>query len=452
MAVTPEETELLGRRVRELEEENDALRAKSRRRPRARSIVAALALTLAVLLAPLAVVGSWVRAELVDTDRFVSTLAPLADDPEVQRFLGDQVMAAVDDHVDFDAIVGSLVAGLNGLDLPAQASTSLALLQGPAAQGMRSVVASTVDETISSDAFSGTWQLALTNTHRASVALLQGNTHGLVTLDKESGTLSLEADVVLEEVKTQLTDRGVGVASMIPDVDASIPITTSTSLVGIQAGYQAAVAVGYWLPWIALGLLALGVALARHRARAVTRAGIGLLVGFLLVLAAISVGAAVFESSVSPAMMPSETASALTTQLTASLRAVLAALAFTALIVIFAAIVLGPSRGARSLRRALTAGFARARRAYSSHGLSTGALGAFVDRYRAGIALLVAAGGVLVVFLSRPVSFSTVAGTTLAVLLGLALIELLRRPATESTTDADLDPELHSFRSRAPRS
>lgn len=437
VAVTPEETELLGRRVRELEEENDALRAKSRRRPRARSILAAIALTLAVLLAPLAVLSSWVRAELVNTDRFVSTLAPLADDPDVQRFLGDQVMAAVDAHVDFDGIVSSLVAGLSGLDLPAQASASLALLQGPAAQGMRSVVASTVDETIASDAFSGTWQLALVNTHRASVALLQGNTRGLVTLDKASGTLSLEAGVVLEEVKTQLSDRGVSVASMIPDVDASIPITTSTSLVGVQAGYQATVALGYWLPWIALGLLVLGVALARHRARALTRAGVGLFLGFMLVLSAISVGAAVFENSVSPTVMPVETAAALTTQLTLSLRALLAALALTAALVTLAAMILGPSRGARALRGALTAGFARVRSEYTQHGLSTGAFGTFLDRYRAGIMLLLAAGGVLVVFLSRPVSFSTVAGTTLMLLLGLALIELLRRPATAPALDSE---------------
>lgn len=437
MTVTPEETELLGRRVRELEEENDALRAKSRRRPRARSILAAIALTLAVLLAPLAVLSSWVRAELVNTDRFVSTLAPLADDPDVQRFLGDQVMAAVDAHVDFDGIVSSLVAGLSGLDLPAQASASLALLQGPAAQGMRSVVASTVDETISSDAFSGTWQLALSNTHRASVALLQGDTRGLVTLDKASGTLSLEAGVVLEEVKSQLSDRGVSVASMIPDVDASIPITTSTSLVSVQAGYQATVALGYWLPWIALGLLVVGVALARHRARALTRAGVGLFLGFLLALSAISVGAVVFENSVSPTVMPVETAAALTTQLTLSLRALLAALVLTAALVTLAAMILGPSRGARALRRALTAGFARVRNEYTQHGLSTGAFGTFLDRHRAGIMVLLAAGSVLVVFLSRPVSFSTVAGTTLTLLLGLALIELLRRPATAPALDSD---------------
>ncbi|WP_025135001.1 hypothetical protein [Leucobacter sp. PH1c] len=424
----------LDRRLRALEAENAALRAgQSGRRPRGilRSLLAAVALTLAVLLAPLAVLASWVRIELVDTDRFVATLAPLAEDPAVQSFLGDQVMAAVDEQVDFDAIVGSLASGLTSLELPSEADAAITLLRGPAAQGMRSVVASTVEETIASDAFAGTWQLALTNTHRATIALMRGDTNGMLTLDRDTGELAIDAGVIVAQVKDQLEARGFGLASMIPNVTASIPLTTAEGLVGAQLGYAAAVALGTWLPWLVLALLVAGVALARRRTRALARTGFGLTLGFLLLLGGLSVGAALFEQAVSPGVMPGSTAAALTTQLTESLRSTSAALAFAAALIALAALLLGPSRGAVALRSALTSGFARARAAYSAHGVTTGAVGTAIERFRSALALIVAVGGVLIIFLARPVNAPTIAWTTVGVLGALALIELLRRPEAE---------------------
>lgn len=431
----------LDERLRALEAENAALRAGRRGRGWGRSLLAGIALTLAVILAPLAVVASWVRVELVSTDRFVATLAPLAEDPAVQRFISDQIMVAVDQQVDFDGIVGSLANGLTSLDLPAEASAAVTLLRAPAAQGMRSVVASTVEETVASDAFAGTWQLALTNTHRATVALLQGNTNGMLTLDRDTGALAVEAGVIVAEVKAQLEARGFGLAAMIPNVTASIPLTTADGLVGAQLGYAAAVAVGTWLPWVVLGLLVAGVALASRRTRSLARTGFGLALGFLLVLGGLSLGSALFEQAVSPGVMPRATAVALSTQLTESLRATSAALAFAAALIALAALVLGPSRGAVALRSALTSGFARARRAYTSHGVSTGALGTVLERFRTTISLLIALAGVLIIFLSRPVNAPTIVWTTVGVLVALALVELLRRPeATPSVASVPVDP------------
>lgn len=418
-------------RLRELERENRKLRAQAQPRRVGRSILSAIALTLAVLLAPLAVLGSWVRVELVDTERFVATLAPLATDPAVQGFLSDEVMSAVDAQVDFDGIVDAVATGLSSLGLPQEANAALTLLTVPAAQGMRSVVATAIDDTVASDAFAGTWQLALTQTHRATVALMQGNTHGLLTLDRDTGTLALEAGVIVDEVKAQLEARGMDFASMIPSTHASIPLTTSDALVGAQLGYTSAVAVGAWLPWVALGLLVGGVALARRRTRALARTSIGLVAAFLLLAGALSFGAAYFEATVSPGIMPLSTASALSTQLSASLRATLAALAFSAALIAVTALLLGPSRGAIALRSALSSGFARVRAAYAAHGVSTGAVGSVLDRFRSSIFLLLAAAGVLIIFLARPVNAPTVVWVTLGVLAGLVLVELLRRPASE---------------------
>ncbi|GAA1630858.1 hypothetical protein GCM10009805_26970 [Leucobacter chromiireducens subsp. solipictus] len=64
--------------------------------------------------------------------------------------------------------------------------------------------------------------------------------------------------------------------------------------------------------------------------------------------------------------------------------------------------------------------------------MTTGALGRAVERFRSGIILLLGAGGVLIIFLARPVNAPTVAWVTVGVLAGLALVELLRRPESAS--------------------
>jgi hypothetical protein len=87
-------------RLAQLESENAALRAQMESPPPAAPATAtvsgyrgrsrwwtALAATLIVigcLLAPLAVIGGWGKATLTDTDAFVATYAPLANDPVVQ--------------------------------------------------------------------------------------------------------------------------------------------------------------------------------------------------------------------------------------------------------------------------------------------------------------------------------------------------------------------------------
>ncbi|WP_244632526.1 hypothetical protein [Microbacterium sp. Se63.02b] len=94
-------------RVLLLEQENQTLKAP-RRRPMARSIVAAIVLALAVLMAPIAAMGTWARLQLVDSDRFVATFAPLADDPDVQDFVSAQVSTAIHEQIDLDAVVGEV--------------------------------------------------------------------------------------------------------------------------------------------------------------------------------------------------------------------------------------------------------------------------------------------------------------------------------------------------------
>src|SRR6478609_2212242 len=150
------EIEDLRERLRALEQENEALR-RPRRRISARSIIAGIVLVVAVLLAPIAAMGTWARLQLVDADRFVATFAPLAEDPDVQDFVADQVTAAIDEQVDLDAVVGELFDGLRALDLPPRATAALGLLEAPAASGLSSLIDGVVHEVVSSRQFADIW-------------------------------------------------------------------------------------------------------------------------------------------------------------------------------------------------------------------------------------------------------------------------------------------------------
>jgi type VI protein secretion system component VasK len=63
------------------------------RRQRWRTIVAALLLVLACVLAPLGVVAVWARNQVTNTDRYVATVAPLASDPAIQQAITDRITA-----------------------------------------------------------------------------------------------------------------------------------------------------------------------------------------------------------------------------------------------------------------------------------------------------------------------------------------------------------------------
>src|SRR5262245_7751817 len=89
-------TSELQARVAELEAENRALKSEAdaaatalgatppdeaaarRGRGRGRTAAAIVLVVIGLLLAPVAVIAGWARLELVDTDRFVATFAPMA--------------------------------------------------------------------------------------------------------------------------------------------------------------------------------------------------------------------------------------------------------------------------------------------------------------------------------------------------------------------------------------
>src|ERR687897_1930966 len=126
-------------RIAELEAENAALRAGTdaegasgaartdaaasvaplrERRRWGRTAAAIVLVVVGLLLAPVAVISAWARLELVDTERFVATFAPLAEEPAVQDYITEQATAAIEEQVDIPGLTKDVFDGIKSLDLP----------------------------------------------------------------------------------------------------------------------------------------------------------------------------------------------------------------------------------------------------------------------------------------------------------------------------------------------
>jgi hypothetical protein len=438
-------------RIAELEAENAALRADTganggggpgstdvvapvavprERRRWGRTAAAIVLVVVGLLLAPVAVISAWARLELVDTERFVATFAPLAEEPAVQDYISAQTTAAIEEQVDIPGLTKDVFDGIKSLDLPPRAEDALTLLEAPAAQGLQSLVAQVVDRVVTSEAFADVWAAALRATHTQFVAAVQGDPDAALAVGGD-GTISVQLGPIIETVKERLEERGVGFAAAIPEVDRSIVIAQDDAFALIRTIYTLAVAVGTWLPWIVLLLLTAGVLVAKRRSNALVWTAGGFALTMVTLAAGIGIGRTFFIGTVSPSIMPSDTAEVVYDGLLELMLSTILALFVLAVLIALIAWFSGPSRPARAVRGLAASGFSSVRRSAASHGVTTGAFGVWLDRWRGLVYAAIAVVASVVVLLSRPVTTGTVVTTVLLALLAVLLVELLRRPEAD---------------------
>ncbi|MDX2376432.1 hypothetical protein M4I32_06425 [Microbacterium sp. LRZ72] len=438
----PDDTEVLRERIAALEAENARLaeRAASSpgddgsgpprrsRRDGWRAFVSAVCLILAAVMVPVSIAGSWVRAELVDTDRFVATFAPLVDDPAVQSLVIDEATGAIREQLDIDAVTNDLFDGLETLDLPPRALTALDLLREPAVQGVESIITEAVTRVVVSDVFSDAWAAALQASHRGLVAAATGGDEGAVVIG-DDGTIGLQLAPIIAEVKDGLQQRGVGFAAMIPEVDTTIELAQSDTLVTVRTVYGLAVTVGWWLPFLALALLGAGVLVARRRTSALIGAGAAVFFGGATLALGLAVGGTVIGLAAAEAGVPGPALAAIYEQVIASMRQTAVVITVIGLVVAVLAWTQGRSRGAVAVRRTGRALTDPVRGALVSRGVDTGSFGRWVDSQRVVVRAGIAALAVLWLWLWRPLEVSDVI-VVLVVALAAWWVSEVVRPAS----------------------
>jgi hypothetical protein len=202
----------------ELEAERDRLRrrvdeleARPRHRRRTRRIFAAILLILSVVAFAAAVPGLWARRTLLDTDRYVSLVAPMAREPAVQDYLARTVTSAVFDAL---AVEERLSEALD------ERFPRLTFLAGPITTGVRGFIQGRVEGVVSNEAFAAFWEGANRFVHERLVAALQGEEEGSLVTD---GKVALNLLPIVNEVLRQISN----VASELIGRDLSLPPVTT---------------------------------------------------------------------------------------------------------------------------------------------------------------------------------------------------------------------------------
>jgi hypothetical protein len=425
------EVERLRARVAELEADRASVEAPHRgRRPRRSGwwgAASAVLIVLACVLAPLSVVSVWASSVVSDTDRYVETVAPMAEDPAVQEALATEITQAVFENLDVEGVTTQALQTIaEQPDVPPRVATLLPTLAVPLTDGVESYTRTQVDDFLASDQFASLWTEVNRAAHEQVTNLLEGNQGGAVTAQDNQVTLNLAP--LVAAVKQRLVDRGFGLASNIPAVDRTFVIAQSDSIGRAQTFYGTLNTLGVWLPVVALVLLVAGVLLARDRRRALVKGALGVAASMVVLGAALTLFRMYYVETTPADVLTPEAAGGVFDTLIRFLRSSLRALGVAALLVALAAFLSGPSAAAVRTRATFDRGVGSARGGAEHLGWSTGRVGTWVFTHRRAlqVATLVLAGLVLMLW-TRP-TVGVIVWIAVAVVVTLALIEFLGTP------------------------
>jgi hypothetical protein len=388
-----------------------------------------VAIVLVVLTAGLAfaaVPALYLRSELIDTDHYVATVAPLASDPAIQAEIADKVTQQITDAVDFQTITRD---ALNELSKTApRVATVITGLAPAIAEQIKNLVHSAVTKFVATPQFQDLWIQVNRVAHQGLVNLATGSTDGTVNID-QNGTVTISTREIIARVKTVLVQQGVGIAARIPDVDAQITLFQSPELVRATQAIRTLDATAPILGWLTVITAVGAVAVAPHGRRRSTTSGVGLAVAIAMALLALGlvIGRSVLLNSIPPDAVSPAAAQTLVETLLVPLRTSVRLVFVVGLLIALAAFLGGHSRTAEFVRHGLA----------SAGDYITGKVGAgqakpwqlWLARYRRILESAVVGIAVLVLIFWQDPTAAVAIWTAVLAVLAILLVELLCRPA-----------------------
>ncbi|MEU7138145.1 hypothetical protein ABZ942_01705 [Nocardia sp. NPDC046473] len=382
------------------------------------------------------VVARFCRSEILDTDRYVATMAPLGSDPAVHAELADRITTAILTRVDIEEVTAKALTALTD-NLPQAAdrprvTDALRSLPPLVAAQAAALIHQTALSLVSSDQFEQLWVAANRRAHQTLVAALTGRQGPAIEVD-DQGTVSISLQGVLTIVRQKLDEHGITFGDRLPDVDAQFVLFRSADLIKAQRAVRMLDRLANVLPWIALAAATGAVWLTprKHRTRALALAGSSAALAMVVLAIALVIGRRVYLDAMPPEVLSADAAAALIDAVYAPLRAGLRAVLALGLIVAVASYLAGQSLSARAVRsggaRALAA--VRSPRRGEPHAVET-----FAARYRVPLRWGIVAVAALTVAFWRFPTGLVVLG--IAVITGVLLlaVELLARPSPKSET------------------
>ncbi len=254
--VAPEEdVEALRSEVERLRAENERLAVQEKggadHTARTRNGWAITIVIIGALLLALAVPAVWLNRVVFDTDTWVATVAPLADDPGIQAAVATAASNAIIEKLDAQARIKELLPDQLNLDQFAS------ILAG----SVESAIRTQATKFVQSDQFGKLWVEINRVSHKALITAITGR-EGALSI--QAGTFTLDTGLLTDKIKAALTERGLGFVNKIPTsaIDQQIVLYQSDALAAAGPIVDLVQRLAFVIP--VLGILLVG---GRVRAR-----------------------------------------------------------------------------------------------------------------------------------------------------------------------------------------
>ncbi|MEU7054665.1 hypothetical protein [Streptomyces sp. NPDC046197] len=257
--------------------------------PRLRSGLSAALIAISCLLVPFGALSAWAAYGLADTTRYVTTMAPLAGDPDVRDAVADTVGTG---------IMNEIVR-----------ETDVRPVRGTVAPFVHDAVRSFTQ----TEAFRTAWNEGNRAAHDAVLRALRDED------DERAHPVTFDLAPVTAQVKNRLAQDHMPLANRIPVEHTEVALLPARELDRLRKGFHVLEVAGFWLPVAAVVFAAAGIACAACRRRAVTATALGTALGGALLALALAVGRSLTLADL-PAEVSQPAAGAVYDALTATLR------------------------------------------------------------------------------------------------------------------------------------
>ncbi len=386
--------------------------APARKLPRWRRALVAIIVIVSVVLVPVAGLTVWVRNLVLDTDKYVDTVAPLASNKAITDNVANRITDKLFSQVNVEQQAKDA--------LPERAQ----FLAAPIASGVETFTREATTRALASDKFKNLWRNANERAHAAVVKALTGEGKNVSI---KNGKVVLDLTPIIETVIQRLDDRGVTVFDSVAQ-DASkknlqVELFDASQVEKARRAVHLLDRLRIVLVVLVFVVLAIALLLSGNRRRTLMRWGLGVVVAMAITAAMLALARSAFLDVAKNRDSAAATFDILTSLLRNSLRTI----AVLGLVVAVAAFLSGPSRLAVRTRdgaRRLVGGLGRQA---DRTGWEPGPVGAWVAAHKAVLRVAGVAVAFLILFAwdqPRPLTILVLA---LLLLVYLAVIELLGR-------------------------
>lgn len=266
----------------------------------------ALALALiGCLLAILSVVAVWSRNQLLDTDRYLDSVAPLANNAVIQDEVASKVSTAINNQLNSAA---------DSRQLPVQLEILTQRLGGR----VNTVVERQILAFVRSDAFADIWLEINRIGHEDLVSLLTDE--GSSTVEVDNGRLVLNLSSVVQGARDRLAKAGLTVVTSLPPISLVIDIADAKDIEQARTAVTWLNRLAIVLPIVSLALLAASVVVRGSVRRRLVRPALMLAASMVVLWLLIRWGASLAADQVPTNIASNEAVHVYYTQLTSLLR------------------------------------------------------------------------------------------------------------------------------------